>query len=86
MGACSQCGNLYDKSFEVKTDGGETYVFDCFQCAVTKLAPHCRQCDCVMMGPGFETEHDVYYCCEHCAEQDGAVLENQVHSDRAKKQ
>lgn len=40
MKPCDQCGNWYDKSFEVKL-AGEAYVFDSFECATQKLAPVC---------------------------------------------
>jgi hypothetical protein len=30
MGKCAQCGNDYDKSFEVKM-GGRTMIFDSFE-------------------------------------------------------
>ena len=40
MGKCAQCGNDYEKSFEV-TMGGRTLVFDSFECAIQALAPVC---------------------------------------------
>ncbi|MGI0024504.1 MAG: hypothetical protein ACREA4_05085, partial [Nitrososphaera sp.] len=42
---CEVCGNTYDKSFEVRM-GGETHVFDCFECAIHALAPTCAHCAC----------------------------------------
>lgn len=38
MGRCIGCGNVYDKTFEVRKDG-HVYTFDCFECAIHKLAP-----------------------------------------------
>lgn len=38
MARCDQCGNDYDKAFNV-TMADETYTFDSFECAVQKLAP-----------------------------------------------
>jgi len=40
MARCEQCGNDYDKSFEV-TMGGRTMIFDSFECAIQALAPTC---------------------------------------------
>lgn len=71
MARCEQCGNDYDKSFEILM-GGKTYVFDSFECAVQKLAPVCPHCDCKIIGHGVE-EDDVIFCCAHCASQSGAA-------------
>lgn len=71
MARCDQCGNDYDKSFEV-TMAGETYVFDSFECAVHKLAPICPHCGCKIVGHGVEQD-EVIYCCAHCAAQEGAT-------------
>ena len=38
MAKCEQCGNDYDKSFEVRM-GGRTMIFDSFECAIHMLAP-----------------------------------------------
>jgi hypothetical protein len=38
MARCDQCGNDYDKSFEV-TMAGRTMTFDSFECAIQALAP-----------------------------------------------
>ena len=37
MARCEQCGNDYDKSFEVSM-GGRTMIFDSFECAIQALA------------------------------------------------
>src|SRR3712207_220711 len=66
---CEVCGNLYDKSFEIRM-GGETHVFDSFECAIHALAPTCAHCGCRVIGHGMETE-GVFYCCAHCASQHG---------------
>lgn len=71
MPRCDQCGNDYDKSFDV-TMAGETYVFDSFECAVQKLAPICPHCGCKIIGHGVE-QGEVIYCCAHCAAQEGAT-------------
>ena len=69
MGICAQCGNKYDKSFEVTMDGS-THTFDSFECAIAKLAPRCEQCDTRIIGHGLEAD-GVFYCCDHCAEKAG---------------
>ena len=66
---CEVCGNIYDKSFEVHM-GGETHVFDSFECAIHALAPTCAHCACRIIGHGMEAE-GVFYCCAHCATQHG---------------
>jgi hypothetical protein len=64
MARCEQCGNDYDKSFEVKI-GGRTMIFDSFECAIHMLAPVC-------LGHGVEHE-DSIYCCVHCARREGVT-------------
>ena len=43
MAICDVCGNDYDKSFEIRR-GPVTYTFDCFECAIHRLAPQCAHC------------------------------------------
>ena len=69
MGKCAQCGNDYDKSFEVKM-GGRTMIFDSFECAIQALAPVCPHCGCRIIGHGVE-HGDTIFCCVHCAKQEG---------------
>lgn len=71
MARCDQCGNDYDKSFEV-TMAGQSYTFDSFECAIHKLAPTCAHCSVKIIGHGTE-QNDVIYCCAHCAAQQGAT-------------
>jgi hypothetical protein len=74
---CEVCGNTYDKSFEVNM-GGESHVFDCFECAIHALAPTCAHCACRIIGHGMEAD-GVFYCCAHCASQHGIhELEDRV--------
>lgn len=65
MGQCITCGNDYDKTFEVHKDG-RAYTFDCFECAIHKLAPACKHCECRVLGHGVE-EDGLIYCCASCA-------------------
>ncbi len=67
--ACDVCGNSYDKAFEVKM-GGESYVFDSFECAINRLAPECGHCDNRIIGHGVEA-NGVMFCCAHCARSAG---------------
>lgn len=71
MARCEQCGNDYDKSFEVRM-AGEVHVFDSFECAMHMLAPTCAHCDCRVIGHGVE-KAGVIYCCAHCAQQIGVT-------------
>ncbi len=69
MGRCEVCGNEYDKAFTV-TMGGESHVFDSFECAIHALAPVCVHCGCKVVGHGIEHDGDIF-CCAHCAEHAG---------------
>ena len=77
MARCHVCGNDYDKAFEVQL-GGKKYVFDSFECAIQTLAPQCAHCGCRIIGHGLEAA-GVFYCCAHCASQQGVhQLEDRV--------
>ena len=71
MASCEVCGNQYDKSFEVIL-GGETHIFDSFECAIHALAPICAHCECSIVGHGVEA-NGVIFCCAHCAKQEGEI-------------
>lgn len=71
MARCDQCGNDYDKSFQVVM-AGESHTFDSFECAIQKLAPACAHCGCRIIGHGVEQD-EVIYCCAHCAGEKGAT-------------
>jgi hypothetical protein len=71
MAKCDQCGNDYDKSFEI-TMRGQTHTFDSFECAIQSLAPVCPHCGCKIIGHGVE-EGGAIYCCAHCAGKSGAT-------------
>lgn len=49
MARSEVCGNDYDKSFSVETDG-EKHVFDSFECAIQALVPECSHCHCRIIG------------------------------------
>lgn len=72
MQTCEKCGNQYDKAFTVLMNG-EQHVFDCFECAISKLAPHCAHCNTLIIGHGVEAEGD-FYCCAHCAKAHGHFM------------
>lgn len=71
MAKCETCGNDYHRSFEVKT-ADETHVFDCFECAIHKLAPECAHCGCRIIGHGIEAK-EAFYCCANCARESGVM-------------
>lgn len=71
MAVCEVCGNDYDGAFEVRMGNG-SHVFDCFECAIQRLAPSCRHCGVRVIGHGVEAE-DAVYCCAHCARKEGAA-------------
>ncbi|WP_378948167.1 hypothetical protein [Mesorhizobium sp. ANAO-SY3R2] len=77
MAKCNQCGNDYDKTFQVSRDG-QTWTFDSFECAIQMLAPICAHCSCRVIGHGVEGSGKIY-CCAHCAEEKGVQgLEDRV--------
>ena len=53
MPTCDQCGNDYDKAFQV-TKAGRTMTFDSFECAIQALAPTCAHCGVRIVGHGVE--------------------------------
>ena len=71
MATCEVCGNEYDKTFEVRR-GGETHIFDSFECAIHALAPVCQHCGCRVIGHGVEAEGRIF-CCANCAGQAGVA-------------
>jgi hypothetical protein len=68
---CEVCGNRYDKAFAVEV-GGESHVFDCFECAIHALAPRCAHCQCAIIGHGVESDGRMF-CCAHCAQELGVA-------------
>lgn len=71
MGRCETCNNEYERTFEIVMDG-RRHLFDCFECAIHKLAPVCEACGCRVIGHGVEAGGAVY-CCGHCAERAGVA-------------
>ena len=69
MPQCEVCGNEYDKTMKI-TRGGETHVFDSFECAIHAIAPTCDHCGCKIIGHGIEANGSIY-CCAHCAAREG---------------
>lgn len=71
MAICAQCGNDYDKAFQVII-ADQTLIFDSFECAIQKAAPRCAHCGCPIIGHGLEAK-GAMFCCDHCAEQKGVT-------------
>ncbi len=78
MQRCESCGNAYKNTFKVIIQS-EEHHFDSFECAINKLAPHCKNCDTRIIGHGLECGTD-FYCCAGCARAMG-VLDLVDHSD-----
>ncbi len=55
-------------SFEVVAQGAR-HTFDCFECAIHKMAPICEHCGVKVVGHGVVVEGS-FYCCAHCARHD----------------
>ncbi|MFG0284650.1 MAG: hypothetical protein ACF8R7_09535 [Phycisphaerales bacterium JB039] len=72
MGQCATCGNEYEETFTVTMEDVE-HEFDCFECAVQKLAPRCASCACRIIGHGVEAGSRLF-CCAHCARSAGVEV------------
>jgi len=66
---CKTCGNEYQGGFELRFDG-QSYDFDCFECAIHKLAPSCEGCGCRIIGHGVQSQSRLF-CSGHCARAKG---------------
>lgn len=66
MGICEQCGNEYEKTFEVVMEG-RSHTFDCFECAIHALAPTCENCGVSIIGHGVAAADGTLFCCANCA-------------------
>ncbi len=62
---CEACGNHYDQPLRI-TYGGSEHFFDCFECAIHALAPHCASCGLRVIGHGLESQGAIF-CSGHCA-------------------
>lgn len=71
MARCEVCGNDYEMAFEVIA-AGATHVFDCFECAIHKMAPVCEKCGVKIVGHGVQAEGS-FYCGAHCARKAGVT-------------
>ncbi|MES2714107.1 MAG: hypothetical protein V4653_21210 [Pseudomonadota bacterium] len=69
MPRCDQCGNDYDKAFQISM-GGRIGTFDSFECAIESMAPRCPHCRCRIIGHGVEAKGQIF-CCAHCASHEG---------------
>jgi hypothetical protein len=69
MEKCEQCGNEYERSFQVVL-GGSSHVFDSFECAIEALAPRCAHCSTRIIGHGMQAGEELF-CCASCARQAG---------------
>jgi hypothetical protein len=69
MARCEVCGNEYEMSFEVHAQGA-VHVFDCFECAIHRMAPVCEHCMVRIVGHGVEVEGR-WYCSGHCSKAAG---------------
>ena len=69
MARCDTCGNEYEGNFEVRIYG-QSHTFDCFECAIHKLAPVCGSCGCRILGHGVQSDARIF-CSAHCARARG---------------
>jgi hypothetical protein len=73
---CAFCGNEYDKAFKLEHEG-KTYFFDCFECAISMLAPRCATCNGRILGHGLEADGS-FYCSAHCARKMGVSAQDRL--------
>jgi hypothetical protein len=66
MAMCEVCHNVSEHPMQIRV-GHTKYLFDCFECAIQKLAPVCRTCGCRVIGHATEMGAEVY-CSTHCAQ------------------
>ena len=71
MNKCDNCGNIYDKSFQISI-AGQQHTFDSFECAINTLAPSCSHCGTRIIGHGMESGGTIF-CCAHCAKEKGHI-------------
>ncbi|MFI6283869.1 hypothetical protein ACIBCM_03755 [Streptomyces sp. NPDC051018] len=71
MARCEVPGNDYGMSFEVHAQG-TVHVFDCFSCAIHRMAPIGEHCQARIIGQGAEYEGH-WYCGAHRARAEGRV-------------
>ena len=69
MAIGEQCGNDYDKAFEIKRDG-KTHTFDSFECAIHLLAPRSVTAGAEPSAMGVESGAKMF-CCAHRARRSG---------------
>ena len=69
MATCDTCGNEFDEMLHIEHNG-ESYQFDCFECAIAEMAPQCASCGTAVIGHGLGTGSQVF-CCAHCAREAG---------------
>ncbi|MCL2552828.1 MAG: hypothetical protein FWE15_10830 [Actinomycetia bacterium] len=69
MARCEVCGNDYAMSFEVHAQGA-VHVFDCFECAIHRMAPICEHCRVQIVGHGVDVDGH-WFCSGHCAKAEG---------------
>lgn len=68
--SCEVCGNYGELCFEVRL-GGDSHVFDSFECAMIALSPLCGYCGCKILGHSIVFGNTVY-CSYECANDDSA--------------
>jgi hypothetical protein len=64
---CESCGNKYNLFITVERNGIK-HCFDCFECAIHKLAPYCERCNVRVIGHGVQFD-GVIFCSRFCAKQ-----------------
>ena len=80
MARCEVCGNDYGMTFEVHAQGA-VHVFDCFSCAIHRMAPICEHCRVQIIGQGVEVDGH-WYCGAHCARAEGKARHRRQGRDR----
>lgn len=69
MEHCVVCGNGDEHPLVIVHDG-ERLAFDCFGCAIERLAPRCERCGSLVLGRGVRLGRRCF-CSAHCADVAG---------------
>lgn len=75
--SCEVCGNNRGQCFEIRL-GGESHIFDSFECAMDALTPKCAYCGSTFVGHGVQLGGTIY--CSHQCANDSSVGEYKAHS------
>lgn len=66
MSTCYSCRSKRQNTFRIFLKNGRSFEFDCFECAIRALAPHCQRCGLEVLDRGIEVGESIF-CGVPCA-------------------